>query len=266
MTRIELIEVKVERKSANFDLVDVILDAIRINREEVLDGDILAISSKFVAMAENRVVNLSKVQLTERGKRLSRELGIAPPLAELVEQEADLVFSGVEGLALAVKDHVLTPNAGIDRTNVFPNHVILFPRHPFESAKSIRSAILKGVNRSVGVVLTDSRLMPTRLGTTGVAIAVAGIQASKDERGRKDLFGNILRVTQRAIADDISSAAQLLMGEADEGIPLVIVRGSGIEISDREAKRDGMSVDYKDCIYVRGLTDSFLIKRLEGLA
>ncbi len=264
MTRIELIEVKVERKSPNFNLVDVILRAIETNGEEIHDGDILAISSKFVAMSENRVVNLSNVELTDRGKRLSHELGIDPQLAELVAQEADLVFSGVEGLALAVKDKVLTPNAGIDRTNVFPNHAILLPKHPFESAKFIRSAILKVANRSVGVVLTDSRLMPTRLGTTGVAIGVAGIQASKDERGRKDLFGNILRVTQRAIADDISSAAQLLMGEADEGVPLVIVRGTGIELSDQGVKRNRMSVDYKDCIYVKGLTDSNLIKRLEG--
>ncbi len=264
MGRIQLIGVKVERQGPGFRLVEVILKAVKENGEEIRDGDIIAISSKFVAMAENRVVNLSEVEATERGSRLSLELGLERPLAELVEQEADIVFSGVEGLALAVKDHVLTPNAGIDRTNVFPNHAILLPKSPFDSAEFVRSSLLRATERTVGVVLTDSRLMPTRLGTTGVAIGVAGIKANKDERGRKDLFGNILRVTQRAIADDISSAAQLIMGEADEALPIVIVRGTGIRISDHEGRSDGMSVDYKECIYVRGLTDSSLIKRLGG--
>lgn len=259
----ELIPIRSERRSPSFDLVAALIELIQEADEEMMDGDILAISSKFVAIAENRVIDLATIEVSERAKRLASDLGLDEALAETVVREADLVFSGVQGVALTIKNGVLAPNAGVDKSNIFPNHVVLYPSRPFDSAEAIKAGVLKRLGRRIGVVLTDSRLMPTRLGTTGVAVGVAGIKPTKDERGRKDLFGNVLKVTQRAIADDISSAAQLLMGEADEGIPLVIVRGSGIKMVDEKIAGKSLAVGYDKCIYIRGLTNSKLIARLE---
>jgi F420-0:gamma-glutamyl ligase len=164
----------------------------------------------------------------------------------------------VPGFALAVKEQVLAPNAGIDKSNVAPGHAILYPARPFHTARLLQEEVRFHVPARIGVVLADSRLMPTRLGTTGVAVAVAGFEPVRDERGRRDLFGNVLRVTQRALADDLASAAQLLMGEANERIPLVLVRGAPIRLSDRELSAADLAVDQEVCLYVRGLGEGRL--------
>lgn len=261
--RIELIPIKVDKKTPGFNIVEETISSIKINKEEIFDGDILAISSKFVAIAENRVVDLSDVKVSEMGKKVAKELDVEESVSEIIVRESDLVFSGVKGVVLVMKNHVLTPNAGIDRSNIYPGHAVLYPKDPFISAETIRESIKRLLGRKIAVVLTDSRLMPTRLGTTGVAVGVAGIIPSIDDRGRVDLFGNVIKLTQRAIADDISSAAQLIMGEADEGIPIVIIRGSNIDVVEEKVDIDSLAVDNKECIYIRGLTDSDLVKRLE---
>jgi coenzyme F420-0:L-glutamate ligase/coenzyme F420-1:gamma-L-glutamate ligase len=201
----------------------------------------------------------------KEGKELAESLGMDPFLAQLVVDEADTIFSGVQGFALAIKNDVVAPNAGIDRSNVFNGHAILYPRNPYLSAENIRKKILEKTGKKVGIVLSDSRLMPTRIGTTGVALAVAGFNPVKDERGRKDLFGNVLRVTQRALADDLCSAAQLLMGEADEGIPIVIARGTGIKIRDKAINPKSAAVPFSECIYITGLSNQNLIEKMKKI-
>ncbi len=263
--KINLIPIKVKRQQPKFDIIRVIHEAIKRNKESVIDGDILVISSKFVSMSENRLVELSKVRVKKAGKELARALDMDEKLAQLVVDEADTIFSGVPGFALAIKNGVIAPNAGIDKSNVFPGHAILYPKDPFLSAEKIRRGIFERIGKSVGIVLSDSRLMPTRIGTTGVAIAVSGFEPVKDERGRKDLFGNVLRVTQRAIADDITSAAQLIMGEADEGIPIVVVRGSGLSITDKAIKRSSLSVSFENCVYIAGLTNSKMVGKMRQI-
>lgn len=263
--KINLIPISVKRQQPKFDILKVILETIKRNKERVIDGDILVISSKFVSMSENKIVELSKVSVKKAGKELARALDMDDKLAQLVVDEADTIFSGVPGFALAIKNGVIAPNAGIDKSNVFPGYAILYPKDPFLSAEKIRRGIFKRAGKRVGIVLSDSRLMPTRIGTTGVAVAVAGFAPVKDERGRKDLFGNVLRVTQRAIADDITSAAQLIMGEADEGIPIVIVRGLGLPVINESSKRSNLSVSFKDCIYITGLTNTQMVEKMRQI-
>ncbi|MCX8191841.1 MAG: coenzyme F420-0:L-glutamate ligase, partial [Nitrososphaerales archaeon] len=158
-----------------------------------------------------------------------------------------------------INDGVLSPNSGIDRSNVYPGYVILHPSDPFKKAEDLRKAIFERTGRKVGIVITDSRLLPTRVGTVGIAIGVAGFEPVRDMRGKKDLFGNVLKVTRQALADDISSGAQLLMGEADEGIPIVIVRAvdlqqNPITFTDRPIGKREVVIDYKRCIYLKGLS------------
>jgi coenzyme F420-0:L-glutamate ligase len=254
------IPIQVRPKRGRFDLFRTILDEIDKNGEILEDGDIILISSKFVAMAEGRVVRISGVIASPEAEELASKSHIPSNLAELIIREADVVFSGVPGFALSIKEGVFTPNAGIDRSNVQEGWAILYPRMPFRKAEMLRRSVLLETGKKVGIVITDSRLIPLRSGTTGIAIGVAGFDPVKDERGRKDLFKNTLRVTMRALADDLSAGAQLLMGEADEGVPIVIARNTGIKLHDEPIDKELMTVDYEECIYVRGLSSLDLEK------
>jgi coenzyme F420-0:L-glutamate ligase len=209
-------------KSAKFDIVGLIEDRLG---GVLRDGDVLVISSKFIAVSEGRVVSLRGVHVSREAKELAVKYRMDKRLCELVIRESDEVMGGVPGFLLTMKDGLLTPNAGIDKSNVRHGAVVLYPRRPGASARMIREGIRFALGVSVGVVVCDSRLSPTRRGTTGVALAASGIEAILDMRGRKDLFGNVLKVTSQGVADDLSSAAEILMGESDEATPIVLVRG-----------------------------------------
>ena len=243
-----------------FDLAPAILEAAKQAGESLRDGDIVVISGKFIAMADGRVVRLADVAVGPEAKHLAEELEMNESLAQLVVQESDEIYGGVPGFALAIKDGMIGPNAGIDRSNVHPGYAILYPEEPFKRAQEIKRLIQKTTGMRLGVIISDSRLMPTRKGTTGVAIGVAGVVPVKDERGRADLFGNTLRYTQRAIADDLCAGVQLLMGEADEAVPVVIARFDAAPgevspwmLTDDPLDRYSLTVKSEECIYMRGL-------------
>ena len=251
--------VKVRRRVRPFDITTVALRALRSSGLKLQDNDILAMSSKFVAVSQGRCVDLSRVQVSSSGQALSKRLKMAPELAELVLQEADYIYGGVSEFALTFKDGVMAPNAGIDRSNIFPGWVIMYPKDPFRSADNIRKSILEKTGKRIGILITDSRLMPTRLGTTGVAVGVAGFEPISDERGRRDLFGNIMRVTQRALADDLSAAVQPLMGETDEEIPIVLARSEGLDrdawmMTKRSISPSEIAIGANKCIFIRGIS------------
>lgn len=252
---IELFPVRVKKQNENFPLVDCIVDSMEKNNLQLHDRDVLAISSKFVALSQGRVVKLADVRPGKKAEAIAGKMKMSPQMAQLVLDESDRAFGGVEGFLLAVKDNLIAPNAGIDRSNIYPGHAILYPERPFVSAESIRREIKKRTGKKIGIVLTDSRLMPTRIGTTGVAIACAGMEPVQDCRGRRDLFGNVLKYTKRALADDIAAAAELLMGEADEAVPVVLVRAKRApwKATSRKIRNSEMAIDWKKDIYIRGL-------------
>ena len=238
-------------KSTKFDIVELIDKSIGA---KLHDGDVLVISSKFVAVSEGRIIRLGGVKAGAKAKELARKYRMNPKLCELVVRESDEILGGIPGFLLTSKDGLLTPNAGIDKSNVKHGAVVLYPRKPEESAWRIREGLKFSRGISVGVVICDSRLSPTRRGTTGVAVAASGIEAVLDMRGREDLFGNVLKVTAQGVADDLSSAAEILMGESDEGTPIVIVRGlrrNLIKETEYPGKRFAISMD--ECVYLRSL-------------
>ncbi len=246
-----LTPVVVQAKSAKFD-VAALIDQ-RLGRR-LKDGDVLVISSKFVAVSEGRVVKLGSVNPGARARELASEHGMDPRLCELVLRESDEILGGIPGFILTAKDGLLAPNAGIDKSNVKHGTVVLYPRRPEASAWRIREALRFSRGVSVGVVICDSRLSPTRRGTTGVAVAASGIEAIVDMRGRSDLFGNVLKVTAQGVADDLSSAAEILMGESDEATPIVLVRGlkkSLLKNTEYGGKRFAIPAD--ECVYLRSL-------------
>ncbi|MGH9878601.1 MAG: coenzyme F420-0:L-glutamate ligase, partial [Nitrososphaerales archaeon] len=126
---------------------------------------------------------------------------------------------------------------------------------PFKVAEILRREFLSHAGKKVGIVITDSRLMPTRIGTIGIAIAVAGFEPVQDLRGTKDLFGNTLRVTLKATADSIATAANMIMGESSEAIPIVLVRNMDVVVSDKSFSWKDLAIPADQCIYVRGLRD-----------
>ena len=243
--------VVVPAKSSKFDLAGLIEEKLG---GRLKDGDVLVISSKFVAVSEGRVVKLAAVSPGDRAKKLGKKYRMNPRLCELVLRESDKVMGGIPGFLLTSKDGLLTPNAGIDKSNARHGMVVLYPRRPAVSAWRIREALKFSVGVRVGVIICDSRLSPTRRGTTGVAVAASGIEAVLDMRGRADLFGNVLKVTSQGVADDLSSAAEILMGESDESVPIVHVRGvkrSLLRETEYESRRFAIPMD--DCVYLRSL-------------
>jgi coenzyme F420-0:L-glutamate ligase len=192
------------------------------------------------------------VQVSVEASELARRYQMNPKIVQLVMQEADHIFGGIQGFLLTFKDGIVSPNAGLDRSNIPSGYAVLFPKDPYNSSANIRRRERLGVD--VGVILTDSWLMPGRLGTTGVALATAGFRPVQDERGKTDLFGNQMQVTQRGIADTICASAQLVMGERDEGIPVAIVRNTGVELIDIELGVADVSIPWDMCIYIESLT------------
>lgn len=245
----EILPVKVERKSGRFDLFESLMQTgfeYRIN-------DIVVVSSKFVSMSEGSVVDMRKIKVSKKAKALAKRCHMEPSLAELVLRESDYIVKGVPGFLLAIRDGMIAPNAGIDKSNVPKGFAILYPRDPFASAEDLKDAFLANLGVRVGVVIADSRLMPTRIGTTGVAIACAGFDPVEDLRGKKDLFGNVLRVTFRAVADGLATMGVAAMGESDQSTPAAVVRGATVNWIRKKLTWRDMAVTPEQDIYLRGL-------------
>jgi len=264
MSKQPLIVIPVEApvQTSRFDLYATIVESLAAAGERLQDGDVVAVSSKYTAISEGRVVALADVVVSAEASELAERYHMNPKVAQLVLQEADHVFGGIPGFLLTHKDGVLSPNAGLDRSNIPSGYAVLFPEEPYRSAANIRRELRARLGTDVGVILTDSWLMPGRLGTSGVALATAGFQPIQDERGKEDLFGNPMQVTQRGIADSISVCAQMVMGERDEATPIAIVRNTGVQMTDDEITVEDVAIDWHMCIYVQSLTEGRLEYRL----
>jgi coenzyme F420-0:L-glutamate ligase / coenzyme F420-1:gamma-L-glutamate ligase len=243
---VEVLPISIKTQRRRFDLFGSLQGfAYKYN-------DIVVISSKFVSMSEGSVVKLSKVKVTKKAKDLATKNHMDAKLAELVLRESECVMSAVPGFLLAIRDGTIAPNAGIDKSNVPRGYAILYPPHPFETAEKLKLKFLVELGIRVGIVIADSRLMPTRIGTTGVAIACAGFEPVEDQRGRRDLFGNVLRVTFKAIADGLATMGVAVMGESDESTPVAVVRGAKVIWSDKKFSWKDMAVEPLQDIYLRG--------------
>jgi coenzyme F420-0:L-glutamate ligase/coenzyme F420-1:gamma-L-glutamate ligase len=247
-------------QQSSFDLSAVVSAAIRAGGETLQDGDVVAVSSKYTAISEGRIVTLDDIVVTPEAADIAARYSMNPRIAQLVIQEADHVFGGIPGFLLTFKDGILSPNAGIDRSNIPNGYAVLFPEYPYRSAENLRQALREEFGVNIGLILTDSWLMPGRLGTTGVALATAGFYPVQDERGKLDLFNNPMVVTRRGIADTICAAAQLVMGERDEARAVAIVRNTGVALGDFTLTEADVSIPWHECIYVQSLTEGLLEK------
>ncbi|MEM0097438.1 MAG: coenzyme F420-0:L-glutamate ligase [Conexivisphaerales archaeon] len=237
-----------ERQEESFDLIGQIKKFFYKIDKKPKDGDILLLSGKYVAISEGRRYSLSKVKPMKDAVRLAKINCSDPRLTEAIIRESETIYPAFSGIFMAENGGLLQPNAGIDRSNVQGDNIVLYPDDPNVSALSIRLNILTDFGVNVGIVITDSRIYPVRKGTTGIAIGYSGIKAILDERGKSDLFGKPLKVTRRAIADQLATAAQLVMGESGESIPIVLVRGLDNFVCDRDIKAI-LSVKFSEDLY-----------------
>lgn len=195
---------------------------------DLQSGDVLVVTSKIVSKAEGRLVDLRTVTPGDEAQRLAVETDKDPRMVEMVLRESQRVSRKRRGVL--VTQHRLgfvSANAGIDHSNVDgdEDHILLLPVDPDTSANRLRTGLKDATGADVGIVISDTHGRPFRLGNVGVAIGVAGLPALLDLRGQPDLFGREMRVSMQGYGDMIASAAHLVSGEGDEGLPVVRVRG-----------------------------------------
>ena len=221
------------------NLAELILTALAEANLALQDGDVLAIAQKIVSKAEGRLVHLAEVEPGPRALAVAAQTDKDPRVVELILRESDEISRLKPGvLVVRHKLGFTSANAGIDRSNVAADGdtaVLLLPIDPDASAAVIRQTIHARLGVTVGVVITDSHGRPFRLGTVGVAIGVAGLPALWDRRGEPDRYGYILQHTDVGVADEIAAAAGLLMGQAAEGRPVVLLRGLNLPPADGRA-------------------------------
>ncbi|MEM2143356.1 MAG: coenzyme F420-0:L-glutamate ligase, partial [Candidatus Thorarchaeota archaeon] len=205
------------------NILDVITEGMHRAGYEFQDRDILVVAETPLGTTEGCVIRLSTVTVSPRAEELAKKYDLLPAVAELILRESDEILGGIPHVVLTIKDNTLMANAGIDKSNVPPGFACLLPRDPAGSAERIRQEVRRRFGKSIGVMVIDSRTQPLRLGNIGMALGVSGFRPVADDRGRQDLFGNRLRITRRAVADNIAAACTAVMGESEESVPAGLV-------------------------------------------
>ena len=225
----ELTPLRSELVTPGVSLAEEILSSLKRARVGIQNRDIMAVASKAVAIAEDRVVELNRVEASQEARRLARRHGMPAQVVQVVLDEADEVYGGVTGTLLTLKNGDAVANSGVDQKNAPAGSVVLWPLDPALSARKLSNTLRRKLGKRVGVVIVDSRVTPLRLGTTGMALACSGFRPTRDFRGKRDLFGRKSRITVQSSADGVAAAAQLLMGEGKERVPFVLVRGAPVD-------------------------------------
>lgn len=201
-------------------------------------GDVLVIAQKIISKAQGQQVRLCDIQPSAQACLLAQKTDKAPQLVELILRESTEVVKTAPGVIIVVHrlGHVMA-NAGIDQSNVEQSEgtALLLPRDPDGTAAELRRQWEAEFGVRLGVIICDSVGRPWRLGTTGLTLGCSGVMALNDLRGELDLFGRELKVSETAVADMLASAAQLLMGEASQARPLVLIKGASAWMAEQRA-------------------------------
>ena len=199
---------------------------ILTQRAQLSDHDIISISSTVVSKCEGRVLSLQKVVPCEKSNIIAKRNGIDPRFVQAVLDESVEILVEFPFLLVLMKNGSICINAGIDHSNVEgKENILLLPEDPDKSALELRKSIFNYTGKNVSVIITDTNGRAFRIGQTGAAIGCAGIKPTRDWRGTKDLFGRVLEVKNEGIVDEIACFANILMGEGDGGMPIVVIRG-----------------------------------------
>ena len=232
------------------NIVDVFLSSLNELGLSLCDNDILTVAETPLGTTEGQMVKLSEVKVSKEAEELAQKYELLPGVAELIIQEADEILGGIPHVVLTIKNNTLMANAGIDKSNVPPGVASLLPKDARASAVRLRTEIKERTGKTIGVMVIDSRTQPLRLGNIGMALGVAGFRPVADDRGRHDLFGNELRITRRAIADNLASACTAVMGESNESVPMALIRDAPAEFVDQSFDSSEMWIAPTECMYM----------------
>jgi coenzyme F420-0:L-glutamate ligase/coenzyme F420-1:gamma-L-glutamate ligase len=230
---LEIIPIKIQEEIVNdVNLVSLILESSEIN-----DGDILVFSQKIVSKIEGRVLSLSSVNPSLLANGISSSYGKDPRLVELILSESKRIVRMENGIIIVETKHgFVCANAGIDESNVQVGYAALLPEDPDKSANQLKVRIKQYTGKNVAVIISDTFGRPFRLGQTDVAIGIAGLEPILDYEGKPDTFGKIMQVTAIAVADEICSASELVMGKVEK-CPIAIVRNYNFNFSDAKIQK-----------------------------
>ena len=210
------------------DIASLIMQTIKANQISMKNHDVVVVTQKIISKSEGRILDLSKVKPSNHALELARKTKKDPRFVESILMESRNLVRYSENLIITETRHgFICANSGIDQSNVSSpgdDFVLLLPKDPDLSAKRIRQAISESIGMNIAVIVSDTFGRPFRLGQTNVAIGVSGIDSIKSYIGRTDMYGNILRITEIAVADELASAAELVMGKTEK-VPIAIVRG-----------------------------------------
>ena len=228
---IQIIPVQIEKDiQEHDDIVNLILSSP--SKPEIQDGDILVITQKIISKQDGSIVNLSQVTPSLLATGIASEYKKDPRIVQLILDQSKRIVRMNDGVIIVETPHgFVCANAGVDESNVKDGYVTILPRNADESAKKLQQEIQKKTGKNIAVIISDTFGRPFREGQTNCAIGISGISSIIDYVGSKDTFGKILHVTEIAIADEICSAAELVMGKALQ-TPIAIVRN--YKISNQE--------------------------------
>jgi len=222
------------------NIAELICNATKKQNTPIQEKDVIVITHVVVSKAEGNVVNLDQVSPSERAREIAQQTDKEPELVEVILRETkEIVRMRSKSLITETKNGIVCANAGVDRSNVEgERNVVLLPKNPDASAQKIRQEIKRQTGCDVAVIVSDTHGRPLRMGEINVAIGVAGIKPIRDRRGEKDLFGYVLRIKQTAVADELASAAELVIGQANEGIPVAIIKGYNYQTAKNASAKE----------------------------
>ncbi len=216
-------------------LPEIIVRELR--KVDLQDNDLLVVAHTVVSKAENRVFNLDQIKPSKFASQLAEYQEKDPHKIEVILRESsEIVRMNKKVLITSTHHGFVCANSAIDKSNTPGNTVIALPDDPDKSARRIKSLIAKKLNKNVAVIISDTFGRPLRVGTVNFAIGLAGINPIEDIRGKTDLFGYEMKTTMIARADEIAAAAGIVMGQADEGLPVIVVRGVKFTRGNHSAK------------------------------
>ena len=220
------------------DISEIIVTTLESNRQEILRGDILVVTHKIISKSEGRVFDLLKVNPSKKAIEIAEKVSQPAKKVEIALQESTEIIREDPILITKTEHGLITDLSGVDQSNAPENTIIALPLDPYASATKLNLAISKVVGFNVPVVISDTQGRPWRKGAINIAIGVAGMSSFTLNAGEIDRFGKKLRSSLVCLVDEIASAAELVMGQADEKIPAVIVRG--ISFRDADSSKESI--------------------------
>jgi coenzyme F420-0:L-glutamate ligase/coenzyme F420-1:gamma-L-glutamate ligase len=212
------------------EISDLILSTLRKSGTELIQGDIIVVTHSIVSIAEGKLFRLDDVKVSERAARIAEKTGHNEERVEIALREASEVLREEPVLITKTEHGIVTDFSGVDSSNAPPGSLVALPDDPDRSAKRISDTLSKSIGFNVPVIITDTQGRPWRKGAVNLAIGVAGMSPFIRNVGKEDIYGYELKGSLVCLVDELASATELVMGQAAEGVPAVIIRG--VEFDD----------------------------------